>query len=46
MALLLRKRGFRKVRPLAGGLTAWRDRGMPMAELPGEPSRPDAVPPG
>jgi len=37
VALLLRKRGFRKVRPLAGGLGAWRDRGLPLSELPAEP---------
>lgn len=36
MALLLRKRGFKKVRPLAGGLGAWRDRGMPLTELPAQ----------
>jgi membrane protein DedA with SNARE-associated domain/rhodanese-related sulfurtransferase len=30
VALALRRRGFEKVRPLAGGLRAWRDRGFPV----------------
>ncbi len=29
MALLLRKEGITKVKPLAGGLPAWRDLGFP-----------------
>ena len=33
MALLLRRRGIEKVRPLAGGYRAWRDRGYPMTGL-------------
>jgi membrane protein DedA with SNARE-associated domain/rhodanese-related sulfurtransferase len=30
MALALQRRGFERVRPLAGGLRAWRDRGYPI----------------
>jgi membrane protein DedA with SNARE-associated domain/rhodanese-related sulfurtransferase len=30
VALALRQRGFERVRPLAGGLRAWRDRGYPV----------------
>jgi len=30
VALALRRRGFKKVRPLAGGLRAWQDRGFPV----------------
>jgi len=30
VALLLRRRGITQVRPLAGGLEAWRDLGFPM----------------
>jgi 3-mercaptopyruvate sulfurtransferase SseA len=30
VALLLRRRGIERVRPLAGGWHAWRDRGYPM----------------
>ena len=33
MALLLRRRGIERVRPLAGGLQAWRQRGYPVQEL-------------
>jgi len=33
VALLLRKRGIERVRPLAGGYRAWRDRGYPMTQL-------------
>ncbi len=29
MALLLRRRGIEKVRPLAGGFVAWQERGFP-----------------
>jgi membrane protein DedA with SNARE-associated domain/rhodanese-related sulfurtransferase len=32
-ALLLRKRGIERIRPLAGGYHGWRDRGYPMTEL-------------
>ncbi|HEV2197427.1 MAG TPA: rhodanese-like domain-containing protein [Candidatus Acidoferrum sp.] len=31
MALLLRKNGVKHIRPLQGGLQAWRDRGYPLA---------------
>lgn len=36
MALLLHKRGIKRVRPLRGGLAAWRDSGLPLqrVELP------------
>jgi len=30
VALLLRKKGIERVRPLQGGLDAWRDRGYPV----------------
>ena len=33
VALLLRRRGIERVRPLAGGYRAWRDRGYPMTGL-------------
>jgi rhodanese-related sulfurtransferase len=32
MALLLRKKGIAKVRPLAGGVEAWRERNFPVEE--------------
>ena len=32
-ALELRRRGFQRVRPLAGGLQAWRDRGFPLTSV-------------
>jgi membrane protein DedA with SNARE-associated domain/rhodanese-related sulfurtransferase len=34
VALALRKRGFERVRPLAGGLPAWLDRGYPATRNP------------
>jgi rhodanese-related sulfurtransferase len=30
VALLLRKKGIKRIRPLQGGLDAWRKRGYPM----------------
>jgi len=30
VALLLRKNGFMRIRPLQGGLGAWRERGYPL----------------
>jgi 3-mercaptopyruvate sulfurtransferase SseA len=30
VALLLRKQGIKHIRPLQGGLDAWRDRGFPL----------------
>jgi rhodanese-related sulfurtransferase len=33
VALLLRERGIERVRPLAGGLRAWCERGYPMVQL-------------
>ena len=33
MALLLRKNGITRVRPLAGGLEAWRERNFPLQAL-------------
>lgn len=30
MALLLRKNGIKRIRPLQGGLEAWRQRGYPL----------------
>jgi membrane protein DedA with SNARE-associated domain/rhodanese-related sulfurtransferase len=32
VALAMRGRGFRRVRPLAGGLQAWQERGFPVAQ--------------
>ena len=33
MALLLKRHGIERVRPLAGGFAAWRERGYPVVEL-------------
>jgi rhodanese-related sulfurtransferase len=33
VALLLRRHGIERVRPLAGGFGAWRDLGYPLARL-------------
>ncbi len=33
MALLLQQRGVTRVRPLAGGLQAWKERNYPLAPL-------------
>jgi rhodanese-related sulfurtransferase len=33
VALILRRRGIERVRPLAGGFRAWRDLGYPMMAL-------------
>ena len=33
MALLLRRNGITRVRPLAGGLEAWRERRFPLQAL-------------
>jgi len=33
VALLLRRRGIERVRPLAGGLYGWRDRGYPTVQI-------------
>jgi rhodanese-related sulfurtransferase len=30
VALLLRKQGISRIRPLAGGFQAWRERGLPV----------------
>ena len=38
MALLLQRRGIERVRPLAGGFHAWRDRGYPLTALAVETS--------
>ena len=34
--MLLRRRGITQVRPLAGGLDAWRELGYPMSSLVAE----------
>jgi 3-mercaptopyruvate sulfurtransferase SseA len=39
VALILRRRGIERVRPLAGGLHAWRDRGYPMISVSGATER-------
>jgi rhodanese-related sulfurtransferase len=33
VALLLRKNGIKKIRPLQGGLEAWRERGYPLVTV-------------
>jgi 3-mercaptopyruvate sulfurtransferase SseA len=40
VALLLRKYGIVRIRPLAGGFPAWRERRFPVEPLPEQPSRP------
>jgi len=35
VALILRRHGIERVRPLAGGFQAWRDRGYPTTSLSG-----------
>ncbi|HEY8715471.1 MAG TPA: hypothetical protein VIM00_08815 [Candidatus Acidoferrum sp.] len=30
MALLLRRQGIKRIRPLQGGLEAWREKGFPL----------------
>jgi rhodanese-related sulfurtransferase len=39
VALLLMRRGITRIRPLAGGLDAWRELGLPLAPLAVEPGR-------
>jgi 3-mercaptopyruvate sulfurtransferase SseA len=34
VALLLRNKGVKRIRPLEGGLAAWRDLGYPMQTVP------------
>jgi 3-mercaptopyruvate sulfurtransferase SseA len=36
VALQLKKAGFRMVRPLEGGLAAWRGSGLPIEDIPKE----------
>jgi rhodanese-related sulfurtransferase len=33
VALLLRKNGIKRIRPLQGGLNAWRERGYPLVTI-------------
>jgi rhodanese-related sulfurtransferase len=35
VALLLRNRGILRIRPLEGGLEAWRERGYPLTTIRG-----------
>ncbi|HEX6812131.1 MAG TPA: hypothetical protein VF384_10950 [Planctomycetota bacterium] len=37
MALLLIRRGITRIRPLAGGLQAWRQLGLPLSPPAAEP---------
>jgi len=37
VALLLRNRGVTRIRPLQGGLEAWRERGYPMVTMVSTP---------
>lgn len=32
----MKKAGFRRVRPLEGGLEAWRGHGFPIEDIPGD----------
>jgi rhodanese-related sulfurtransferase len=36
VALQLKKAGFKRVRPLEGGLEAWRGQGFPLEDIPRE----------
>ncbi|HEV8306473.1 MAG TPA: hypothetical protein VGW35_02300 [Methylomirabilota bacterium] len=38
MALILRRRGIDRVRPLLGGFHAWRERGYPLEPIPVSPA--------
>ena len=40
-AIQLRKQGFRRVRPLAGGIDAWNTRGLPLDRPAAEAGKPD-----
>jgi len=33
VALLLKKQGIQRIRPLQGGLNAWRERGYPLVSI-------------
>lgn len=44
VALLLRRKGFTRVRPLLGGIDAWRENDYPLQERPPAPKTPDIVP--
>jgi peroxiredoxin len=44
VALLLRRRGLDRVRPLAGGFDAWREHGLPIVTEDGGPSEPAVSP--
>jgi len=35
VALLLMRRGIKRIRPLAGGLEAWRELGLPLVPFAG-----------
>jgi rhodanese-related sulfurtransferase len=37
VALLLKRRGVTRIRPLAGGLEGWRERGLPVERLSLQP---------
>jgi len=45
VALLLRQRGIERVRPLAGGLDAWREHGYPLESINPEPASAVEAPP-
>jgi len=38
VALLLRRRGIARVRPLAGGFGGWRESGFPLEGVPATPA--------
>jgi rhodanese-related sulfurtransferase len=37
VALLLKRKGVTRIRPLAGGLEGWRERGFPLERIDLEP---------
>jgi 3-mercaptopyruvate sulfurtransferase SseA len=45
VALILRRRGIERVRPLAGGFRAWRDLGYPMTGLAADTEPPASLTP-
>jgi rhodanese-related sulfurtransferase len=44
VALILRKKGIKHIRPLEGGLEAWRERGYPMVSGTNQALEPDRSP--
>jgi 3-mercaptopyruvate sulfurtransferase SseA len=40
VALMLKRRGITRVRPLAGGLASWKEKGFPLEVRPLTPKQP------